>query len=402
MRKLIKRVIKLFTDRRTWVRLILVSAIASGVAWQVGDLLIKDGGVVAAIICALSIRISLYKSVREGFGQIVGTALGAGVALACVSLFNFGIVSVALTVLFCSVVARALHLGEVASVNVPVTALIVIGPGLSESTALSRLSSTLIGAAVAIIFSYFSNGKTPAARTVDKISSLANKCAKLLGEMSEGVAAGFDQEEAGHWLAKARLLVEEIPGVRAQALEARGHAKWFPTAEVDEAEELYVRGVAVEHTVVQVRTIARTLFDSSVKGGIAEETKRDIAQALSAASFAVSSKAEQIKTAQGIADSRSATQDARIAGAALADSLMEASDDVDQEQLVRGISLVSYIGIIADSLDESSPALHDVLTPGEPAMNQVLKVSPIEQGARFGSRIAMPFTWLKRRFRKYF
>ena len=402
MRKLIKRVIKLFTDRRTWVRLILVSAIASGVAWQVGDLLIKDGGVVAAIICALSIRISLYKSVREGFGQIVGTALGAGVALACVSLFNFGIVSVALTVLFCSVVARALHLGEVASVNVPVTALIVIGPGLSESTALSRLSSTLIGAAVAIIFSYFSNGKTPAARTVDKISSLANKCAKLLGEMSEGVAAGFDQEEAGHWLAKARLLVEEIPGVRAQALEARGHAKWFPTAEVDEAEELYVRGVAVEHTVVQVRTIARTLFDSSVKGGIAEETKRDIAQALSAASFAVSSKAEQIKTAQGLADSRSATQDARIAGAALADSLMEASDDVDQEQLVRGISLVSNIGIIADSLDESSPALHDVLTPGEPAMNQVLKVSPIEQGARFGSRIAMPFTWLKRRFRKYF
>ena len=402
MRKLLKRVIKLFTDRRNWVRLVFVSAIASGVAWQVGDLLIKNGGVVAAIICALSIRISLYKSVREGFGQIVGTAIGAGVALACVSLFNFGIVSVALTVLFCSVVARALHLGEVASVNVPVTALIVIGPGLSESTALSRLSSTLIGAAVAIVFSYFSNGKTPAARTVDKISSLANKCAKLLGEMSEGVAAGFDQEEAGHWLAKARLLVEEIPGVRAQSLEARGHAKWFPTAEVDEAEELYVRGVAVEHTVVQVRTIARTLFDSAVKGGIAEETKRDIAQALSAASFAVSSKAEQIKTAQGIADSRSATQDARIAGAALADSLMEASDDVDQEQIVRGISLVSNIGIIADSLDESSPALHDVFTPGEPAMNQVLKVSPIEQGARFGSRITKQFIWLKRRFRNYF
>ena len=402
MRKLIKRVFKLFTDRRTWVRLIFVSAIASGVAWQVGDLLIKDGGVVAAIICALSIRISLYKSVREGFGQIVGTAIGACVALACVSLFNFGIVSVALTVLFCSVVARALHLGEVASVNVPVTALIVIGPGLSESTAFSRLSSTLIGAAVAIVFSYFSNGKTPAARTVDKISSLANKCANLLGDMSEGVAAGYDQVEAGHWLAKARLLVEEIPGVRAQSLEARGHAKWFPTAEVDEAEELYIRGVAVEHTVVQVRTIARTLFDSSVRGGIAEETKRDIAQALSAASFAVSSKAEQIKTAQGIADSRSATQDARIAGAALADSLMDASDEVDQEQIVRGISLVSNIAIIADSLDESSPALHTVLTPGEPAMNQVLKVSPIEQGARFGARIMKPFTWLKRRLRNYF
>jgi len=402
MRKLVKRVRKLFADRKTWVRLIVVSAIASGVAWQLGDLLIKDGGVVAAIICALSIRISLYKSIREGFGQIVGTAIGACVALACVTIFNFGIISVAMTVLLCSVVARALHLGEVASVNVPVTALIVIGPGLSESTAFSRLSSTLIGAAVAIAFSYFSHANTPAGRTVDKISSLANKCAKLLGEMSEGVAAGYNQDEAGNWLAKARLLVEEIPGVRSQSQEARGYAKWFPTAQVDEAEELYVRGVAVEHTVVQVRTIARTLFDSAVKGGIAEETKRSIAQALSAASYAVSSKAEQIKSAESIAESREATQDARIAGAALADSLMDSSSDVDQEQIVRGISLVSNISIIADSLDESSPALHDVITPGEPSVNQILKVSPMEQGARFGARIAKPFSWLKRRFRNYF
>ena len=405
MRKLVKRVRKLFADRKTWVRLIVVSAVASGVAWQLGDLLIKDGGVVAAIICALSIRISLYKSIREGFGQIVGTAIGACVALACVTIFNFGIISVAMTVLLCSVVARALHLGEVASVNVPVTALIVIGPGLSESTAFSRLSSTLIGAAVAIAFSYFSHANTPAGRTVDKISSLANKCAQLLGEMSEGVAAGYTQDEAGNWLAKARLLVEEIPGVRAQSQEARGYAKWFPTAQVDEAEELYVRGVAVEHTVVQVRTIARTLFDSAVKGGIAEETKRSIAQALSAASYAVSSKAEQIKSAESIAESREATQDARNAGAALADSLMDSSDKVDQEQIVRGISLVSNISIIADSLDESSPALHDVITPGEPAVNQILKVSPMEQGARFGARIAKifkPLIWLKRRFRNYF
>jgi len=402
MRKLAKRVRKLFADRKTWVRLIVVTAIASGVAWKLGDVLLKNGGVVAAIICALSIRISLYKSVREGFGQIVGTAIGAGVALTCVSIFNFGVISVSMTVLLCSVVARALHLGEVASVNVPVTALIVIGPGLSESTALSRLSSTLIGAAVAIIFSYFAHAKTPAARMVDKISSLANKCAKLLGEMSEGVASGYSQDEAGNWLAKARLLVEEIPGVRAQAVEARGHAKWFPTAQVDEAEELYVRGVAVEHTVVQVRTIARTLFDSAVKGGIAEESKRNIAQALSALSYAVSSKADQIKSAESIAESREATQDARNAGAALADSLMDASDSVDQDQIVRGISLVSNISIIADSLDESSPALHDVFTPGEPAVNQILKVSPMEQGARVGARITKPFTWLKHRFRNYF
>ena len=399
MKKLFKRVKKLFTDRQAWVRQIVVASVASAIAWQVGDLVLKDGGVVAAIICALSIRISLYKSVREGFGQIVGTAIGAGVALLSVYVFHFGLISVGVTVLLCSVVARGLHLGEVASVNVPVTALIVIGPGLSESTAISRLTSTLIGAAVAIVFSYFSHGKTPAERTIAKISFVATKSAKLLADMSEGVAAGYTQRQAGDWLAKARLLVEEIPAVRAQALEAKGYAKWFPTAEKDEAEELYIRGVAIEHTVVQVRTIARTLFDSVVDGGIPEKTKRQIAHALSAASWAISSKVEEIADGDQDLIDETATDDIRSAGAALAETLIEGSAGADQDQLVRGISLVSNIERIADSLDETAAALHYVKTPDEPSMNKIIKVSPIDQTTNLSMKIWRPVVKV---FRKYF
>jgi uncharacterized membrane protein YgaE (UPF0421/DUF939 family) len=153
---MLKRLVKLFTDRKYWVRQIVVAGISGSVAWIIGDALVPNGGVVAAIVSTLSIRISLHKSLREGLGQIVGTAIGAGVALLTVSLFNFGFLAVGTTIIFCAVVARALHLGEVASVNVPVTALIVIGPGISGSTAVHRLLSTLIGAGVAIFFSYFS------------------------------------------------------------------------------------------------------------------------------------------------------------------------------------------------------------------------------------------------------
>jgi hypothetical protein len=399
MKKLFKRVKKLFTDRQAWVRQIVVASVASAIAWQVGDLVLKDGGVVAAIICALSIRISLYKSVREGFGQIVGTAIGAGVALLSVYVFHFGLISVGVTVLLCSVVARGLHLGEVASVNVPVTALIVIGPGLSETTAASRLTSTMIGAGIAIIFSYFSHAKTPAERTVDKIAQIATKAAKLLAEMSEGVAAGYTQRQAGDWLAKARLLVEEIPSVRAQALEAKGYAKWFPTAEKDEAEELYIRGVAVEHTVVQVRTIARTLFDSVIDGGIPEKTKRQIAHALSAASWAISSRIEELADGDSDLIDENATDDVRSAGIALTETLIESSNSVDQDHLVRGISLVSNIEIIADSLDETAAALHFVKHPEEPTMNKVIRVSPIDQTTNLGMGIWKP---IKKAFRKYF
>ena len=388
-----RKIVNLFKNRKNWVRQILVAGLAGGVSWFVGDLLIEDGGVVAAIVCTLSIRISLHKSMREGFGQIVGTAVGAGIALFTVSVFSFGFIAVATTIIFCAVIARALHLGEVASVNVPVTALIVIGPGISQSTAVHRLGSTLIGAAIAILFSYFSHPNTPVGRAQIQIRNVSTKAAALLAEMSEGVAAGYTQKDAGSWLARARLLVEEVPAIRAQSVEARSHARWFPTAEKDEAEDIYIEGIAAEHTLVQVRMIARTLFDSAVEGGIADSTQKQIAVALSAASYAISAHVEIPDDIND--DASSPTDDAREAGSVLAGTLIEDGDDVDQDQIVRGLSIVANIGRIADSLDQNSPAITDVITPDEPAKDRVLKLSPMQQTSTIRNKI-------RKFFRKYF
>ena len=384
-----KRFVKLFTDRAVWVRQITVTAAAAALAWVVGDLLIVNGGLVAAIVASLSTRISVHKSIREGLGQIVGTTIGAGIALTAVWLFDFGFITVGLTVFLCAVVARALHLGEVASINVPVTALIVIGPGLSENTAIHRTQSTLLGAAIAILFSYFSHPKTPAGRTIDQISRLGNKCAALLLKMSAGVAEGFTEKDAGNWLAQARLLVEEIPKVRAQALEAKSFARWFPTAEYDEAEELYARGVAVEHTVVQVRTIARTLFDTAVQGGITEATRAQISQALATASGAIAEKVKDFARIDSDEVDTSVVDDVRQAGADLTEKLIVNASEADPEQLARNISIATNLERIADSLDQSSPALDKVATPDEPAEHKVIKDFPITRR-------------IKRIFRKYF
>ncbi len=356
-----------------------MAGLSGGVAWFIGNAVVEGGGIVAAIVSTLSIRISLHKSIREGFGQIVGTAIGAGTALAAVSIFDFGFIAIAITIILCAVVARALHLGEVASVNVPVTALIVIGPGISQTTAEHRVGATLIGAAVAIFFSYFSHPKTPADRSREQIARVSKKAAELLAAMSEGVAAGYTQKEAGQWLAAARLLVEEVPAIRSQSVEARSHARWFPTAEKDIAEDLYIEGIAVEHTLVQVRSIGRTLFDSAVAGGIADSTKKQIAVALSAASYAISA---HIDNPDDISDFDSTpTDDVREAGSALAETLIEDGKDVDQDQIVRGLSIVANIDLIADSLDQNSPALMNVTTPDEPAKDRVIKVSPLEKSS---------------------
>jgi uncharacterized membrane protein YccC len=387
MKRLFSRTIALFTNRKIWVRQIVVASLAAGAAWLIGEQAFDGGGLVAAIVCSLSIRISLYKSVREGLGQILGTAIGAGIALATVYFFDFGVIAVATTVLLCSVVARGLRLGEVASVNVPVTALIVIGPGISSSTAEHRLFSTLIGAAVAIVFSYFSHASTPAGRTIDQITRLGKKSADLLGNMAEGVASGYSQDDAGKWLLRARILIEEIPNVRSQALEAKRYARWSPLAEADQADALYLRGVAMEHTVVQVRTIARTLFDSAVAGGVTQFANRQIGNALSAASYAISSKVDSIETQNASQRSLNIAEDLRLAAATLAEELIAENERIDQDEFVRNISLVSNIERIADSLDESSPALSDVRTPGEPAHAKVMAVSPVTLAMKWPKRI---------------
>lgn len=390
MKRFFSWFIRLFTNRRTWVRQIFVAAAASATAWVIGDNLVFNGGLVAAIVCALSIRISLYKSVREGLGQIVGTAIGAGVALLTVYFFSFGVVAIGTTVLLCSVVARGLRLGEVASVNVPVTALIVIGPGISGSTAEHRLTSTLIGAAVAIVFSYFSHANTPAGRTVNQIARVGKRSAALISEMAEGVAAGFNQKQAGNWLAKARLLAEEIPTLRSQALEAKQYARWSPLAGVDEADALYVQGVAVEHMVVQVRSMARTLFDSTLDENLEEIIDRQIAYALSATSYAITAKIELIQSDHSDSEVDNIAKDLRLAADNLTEELLEQADKLPRSQFVRCISIVSQMKVIANSLDESSPALHNVKTPGEPRGAKVIGLSPVVETTKFSRRL-----WIK-------
>jgi uncharacterized membrane protein YgaE (UPF0421/DUF939 family) len=378
----------LFSNRRSWVRQITVAAVASATAWVIGDNLVFKGGLVAAIVCALSIRISLYKSVREGLGQIVGTAIGAGVALLTVHYFSFGVIAIGLTVFFCSVVARGLRLGEVASVNVPVTALIVIGPGISGSTAQHRLTSTLIGAAVAIVFSYFSHASTPAGRTVNQISRLGKRSAELISEMAEGVAAGFNQKQSGAWLSKARLLVEEIPILRSQAIEAKRYARWSPLAEVDEAESLYIQGIAIEHMLVQIRSMARTLFDSTLDPARKDIVDRQVAYALSATSSAITEKLELLESDNRGSQIDNIARDLRLAADNLTEELIEKDDQLPRSQFVRCISLVSQMKIIANSLDESSPALYSVSTPGEPSSAQVIAVQPVKLTTKLWKKIS--------------
>jgi Aromatic acid exporter family member 1 len=340
-----------------WIRQILVASLAGGTAWLIGNQLGGRGGIVAAIVCTLTVRISLHRSLREGFGQILGNFIGAIVATISVHYLGLGFFSIGLTILTCSILAAVLRLGSIASVNVPVVAMIIIGPDLSESTVAHRLGATLVGAITGIAFSYFSHPKTPIDRTYDLLNKLGLQGAALLAEMSEGVASGYSQEDAGHWLARARALVRSLPELRLQIGEAKGYTRWIRTGQRDEAEKASRESLAIEHTLVQIRVIARTIFDASVDSGIADLARKETAVVLSAASYALTTHIEDPEEIIGA--SASPTDDLRAATQALTQLLVANNAKVEKTQIVKGLAIVSNAEIIADSLDFSSPALND-------------------------------------------
>ena len=363
-----------------------MTAIAATVSWIAGNHFVLNGGLVAAIAATLSVRISLNKSIRDGFGQLLGTGIGVGMALVAVHFLGFGVTTVFVVVVLSLTSSRFLHLREVASINVVITAMIVIGPGLAESTAIHRTLSTLIGTTIAILLSFFANPNTPAGRTVDRITELAEVSGDLLGELAEAVAAGYSQEIAGALLKKARLLVEEIPKLRAQALEARSYAQWFPTARKDEAEDLYERGIALEHMIVQVRTISRTLFDMSLDEELPATFTEKIAHTLSCASLAITQEGRTIRGKHRRLPGVSIAIDLRNALASLAQEFIEGGRKIKVTQYVRGLSLVTNFERIADSLDLESPAITD-LQQEELMSIQMLAASPLDQGRKIGGRL---------------
>jgi uncharacterized membrane protein YgaE (UPF0421/DUF939 family) len=340
-----------------WIRQVLVASLAGGTAWLIGNQLGGRGGIVAAIVCTLTVRISLHRSLREGFGQILGNFIGAVVATISVHFLGLGFFSIALTILACSLLASVLRLGSIASVNVPVVAMIIIGPDLSESTVAHRLGATFIGAIVGIVFSYFSHPKTPIDRTYELVNKLGQQGAAILAEMSEGVASGYTQEDASHWLARARALVRQLPELRLQIGEAKGYTRWIRVGQREAAEKASRESLAIEHTLVQIRVIARTLFDASLDAGIAEIARKETAVVFSAASYALTAHIEDPEEIVGAA--QSPTDDLRQATESLTQILVSQRNVVEKAQIVKGLAIVSNIEIIADSLDFSSPALND-------------------------------------------
>jgi hypothetical protein len=205
--------------------------------------------------------------------------------------------------------------------------------------------------------------------------------------MAEGLIDGYTVDEAGRWLARARFLVEEIPSIRNQVIEARVFAKWLPESRSAKAEKLYLRAIAVEHMIVQTRATSRNLYDLRLHGGVKAEITQGVGALLSTASYALTVSAEDFRFDPYRSAKDPLTSELRASADAVTALALSDHEEIAGGQIARVMAAISSTLIIADSLDQISPTIRNVPTPQQPADQKVLAVSPLELARNWQDRL---------------
>ena len=344
---------------RVFIQRIVVSTSATMLSWFLGELISNGSGIVAAIVTIITLRISLQASISEAFTQIIGTALGVFLAFITLATFGQGVISVGLTIVAAFVIMKLLDLGDDGLSNISVTAIIVLAPGLPEQAASERFLGTLIGALIAILFSFFNHPDSPVERVERMLNKSSWSIANLLSDMSSNISKKFTTNNTTNWLERARRYNTEVEYIRPFAEELLRYSKWSPRLKKEDAQEYYNNFVALEHTAIQVRTIARALYDSKLKN--IEFSPLVLEQLV----LVINQASKQVKSwqiDQGIevtlhSDYKDILKDILDKG------MNEFEGEINEDQILILASIITNAERINDSLTFETNAIIDVSTP---------------------------------------
>ena len=257
---------------RNWAQRMSVTALATMVAWTIGNSFSWSDGLVAAILAVITLRVSLQASFYEGFIQILGTLLGSLIAILLITVYDNSIFAVGVAVYGAFIVTKIIGLGDEGVINIAITSLIVVGPGNPEKNASGRIWGTVIGVFVAIIFSFWAHPSSPLGRVKKNLSDLLEEISDLLSTISKATSEDKIEGNVVSWLESTRSFADRVVRIREESEESLRYARWSPLASKREARKLHREVISAEHAIVQVRGVVRSYYDTiqdgnKVKGG---------------------------------------------------------------------------------------------------------------------------------------
>lgn len=281
------------------VRVTVLGTLSATTAYAIGTVVPHVSPFIAAIIALAAIKPTFHDTVRESIRQVVGTVIGAMFGMIFVSYFGFNILTLAIIVILSFITGWILKLRAEGGITIAVTVILVTGPLFGEvENILQRLFGVVIGAACALIASYFIIPGHPHKRILEDTYSQSRSIAKLLRKIADRFRAGnIKISEANQWLEKINTLMAEIQVTREEIRSALEDAKWSPLLRRSDVELVEEQVNITKANAHNVQSICEAIIKSKETNTVLpEKISNEIGKMLFEASIAIK---EQAKLAAG-------------------------------------------------------------------------------------------------------
>jgi hypothetical protein len=238
--------------------------------------------VLAPLTALLVVQLTLYDTVRRGLLRVASVVLGVLVAAALSTVVPLTWWSLGLAVAVSLVIGRLFRLGDDIA-EVPISAMLILAVGGSNTAVEGRIAETVIGAAVGVVVGAAIAPPLYVRPASVALQDVARDVADVMRRIADEVRGEYSPEQADAWLAAARGLGQEILRADRVLATAETSMRYNPRAisRPYAASSLRSGLDAVERATVSFRGVCRVMADL-VKGQ-GEETVYgpDVREALS-------------------------------------------------------------------------------------------------------------------------
>lgn len=244
------------------------TTLAAVISWELARLLPGSQPPVLAPLTALLVtQLTLVKTITGSLQRVASVAAGVLLALAAAGLLGLHWWSVGLVIFVSLAVGQVLKLGS-HRIEMAVSALLVMTLGGTPGVARTRILETLIGAGVGVLV----NAVAPPVYirpAGEAIHGLAGDMAEVLEGAAADLAEGWSGEDAYERLREARELDGEVGEAREAISRAEDSLRLNPRRRLvgDPSDELREGMSSLEHSVILVRGIMRSLVDLDTATG---------------------------------------------------------------------------------------------------------------------------------------
>lgn len=254
--------------RNHLIRIAIFSALSVSLAYMIGSLIPVVDPIIAAITALIAIRPTFHASVRESWGQILGTFVGAAASLIIVSFTGFNIFTLAVMIVISFFIAWILKIGEEGAISIGVTVILVAGPLFGDYDSIEgRLFGVALGALCGLTASFFVTPGQPHRRALDASMVQVRRSSVLLHKIALRLAEGsLDGKESEEWLAEVEDIVEKSEKARKEAEDAVKGAKWSPLLRKNETIDVLDEVLKNQEVVFTVKSICEDAIQSATSG----------------------------------------------------------------------------------------------------------------------------------------